>query len=152
MEFSNLNNSPKKEQFIFPDIMKESGEIKRVAQKYAPQNVEGFGRAFFEKAKQGKLTDLTEDVWSVLENTDSFDIPKDGWEKVAEHIDYTNAETGANRNWQDVKQKMEEGKEMDAPIILKYGNEVHLVSGNTRLMVARASGKTPKVLIVEMEA
>jgi len=85
-----------------------------------------------------------------LDNTDSFDITPEGWEKVAENIDYTNQETGAKRSWQDLKQKTEQGQELDAPIVLKYQDELHLVSGNTRLMVARALGKTPKVLFVEM--
>lgn len=89
-------------------------------------------------------------MWGTLDNTDSFDIPSEGWEKVAEHIDHTNQETGATRSWQDLKQKMEQGRELDAPIVLKYQNELHLVSGNTRLMVARALGKTPKILLVEM--
>ena len=93
---------------------------------------------------------MTEDLWSTLDNTDSFDIPLDGWEKVAEHIDHTNQETGAARSWQDLKLKMEQGQKLDAPIVLKYQEGLHLVSGNTRLMVARALEKTPKILLVDM--
>ncbi len=140
----------KEDAFIFPDINKERGEIRRVAQKYSPGDPEAFARQLYEKARQSKLVDLTEDMWSALDNTDSFDIPPEGWEEVVEQIDHTNQETGATRSWQDLKQKMEQGQDLDAPIVLRHSNELHLVSGNTRLMVARALGKTPKILLVEM--
>ena len=136
--------------FVFPSVEKEPGEIEKVARKYNPQNPEAFVCIFYERAQQVRLVDLTEDMWGTLDNTDSFDIPRNGWEQVAEHIDYTNQETGANRNWEDLRQKMEQGQELDAPIVLKHSDEIHLVSGNTRLMVARALGKTPKILLVEM--
>ncbi|HBD24442.1 MAG: hypothetical protein A2566_01465 [Candidatus Zambryskibacteria bacterium RIFOXYD1_FULL_40_13] len=138
------------ETFIFPDIEKEHGEIERVAQKYSPQNPEAFIRTFYEKVQSSRIVDLTEEMWATLDNTDSFDIPHDGWEQVKGHIDHTNQETRASRSWEELKQKMELGQELGAPIILKYFNETHLVSGNTRLMVARALRKTPKILLVEM--
>ena len=103
-----------------------------------------------EASKQGQLVDLTEDLWSKLENTDSYDIKSGDWEKIEEYINFSNIENGSNRDWNDLKQKIEQGQQVDAPIILKYDDTFHLVSGNTRLMVSRALGKTPKVLIVEM--
>ncbi len=136
--------------FNFPNIEKELGEIERVAQKYSPQDPKDFVHAFYKKAEQGTLIDLTEEMWSTLDNTDSFDIPRNGWEKVAEHIDYTNQGTETARSWEKLKQIMEQGQELDAPIVLKHLDETHLVSGNTRLMVARALGKTPRILLVEM--
>ncbi len=150
-----MDNFPKNEvlneaNFIFPDLEKERGEIERVAQKYSPQNPEAFVNTFYEKARQANLINLNEERWGALDNTDSFDIQHNGWEQVTEHINYTNKETGATRNWEDLKQKIEQGQELDAPIILNHAGEIHLVSGNTRLMVARALGKTPKVLVVEM--
>ncbi len=151
MELKNLEQKPQKETFIFPDIQKEIGEITRVAQKYSSQNIESFVSAFIEKAQKCNLTDLIEEMWSTLENTDSYEIPEGGWDKVKEHTDHYNKETGSQRNWEDLKQKIDQGLELDAPIILKYKGELHLVSGNTRLMVARAAGIQPKVLIVEME-
>jgi hypothetical protein len=89
-------------------------------------------------------------MWSALDNTDSFDIPPDGWDKIAEHVSSVNYETGATRDWKKFKLMMEQGQKVDAPILLKHSGELHKVSGNTRLMVARAMGKTPKVLVVEI--
>ncbi len=143
-EFNNESN------FVFPDIENEHGEIERVANKYNPQNPEAFIRSFYGKAREAELVDLTEEMWSELDNTDSFDIPQSGWKQITEHINHTNQETGATRNWEHLKQKIEQAQELDAPIVLSYLNKTHLVSGNTRLMVARALGKTPKILLVEM--
>lgn len=136
--------------FVFPNIERELGEIERVAHTYNPQDPEAFIRRFHEVARHSELSDLTEEAWSSLGNTDSFDIPRNGWAQITEQIDHTNKETGANRNWAELRQKMEQGQELDAPIVLKHSSETHLVSGNTRLMVARALGKTPKILIVEV--
>lgn len=138
------------EVFIFPNLKDQVGEIERVAQLYAPQNEHDFRENFLEASKQGQLVDLTEDLWSKLENTDSYDIKSGDWEKIEEYINFSNIENGSNRDWNDLKQKIEQGQQVDAPIILKYDDTFHLVSGNTRLMVSRALGKTPKVLIVEM--
>jgi len=136
--------------FIFPSIKNEMGEIERVAQHYAPNEREGFIQRFLEKSKVQELEDLKEEVWSNLENTDSYDIEPNGWSTVEDHISYTNKTSDATRDWQLIKTKMEHGEDLDAPIVLKHGNIYHLVSGNTRLMVARALGKTPKVLFVEI--
>lgn len=136
--------------FTLPTIESERGEIERVAQTFSSQNQEEFVRIFKEKAQEAELVNLTEDMWSVLENTDSFDIAHDDWEQVAEHVNHTNRETGADRSWEDLRLKIEQGLELEAPIVLKHSGRLHLVSGNTRLMVARALGKLPKILLVEM--
>ncbi len=121
-----------------------------MARTYSPEDSDGFTRIFIEKAKEGYLIDLTEDAWSSLQNTDSFDIPKDGWDDVAHHTNHINQETGSTRNWEDLGQKIMQGDKLDVPIVLKVRDELHLVSGNTRLMVARALGKVPKILLIEM--
>lgn len=150
MEDFSKSESKIEAHFVFPDIQREMGEIERVAQKYSPQNPAAFVDAFYEEAQRAQLVDLTEDMWSALDNTDSFDIPLNGWEQIAEHVDHINQETGATRSWEVLRQKMEQGQDLDAPIILKRADKIHLVSGNTRLMVARALDKTVKVLLVEL--
>ncbi len=103
--------------FVFPNVEKELGEIERVAQKYSPQNPEAFVRAFVGEAKQAMLVDLSLEMWSSLGNTDSFDIPPDGWEKVAEHIEHTNQETETTRSWEDLRQKMQRGQMLRAYVV-----------------------------------
>ncbi len=152
MESKNVENISKKENFIFPSLNNEKGEIKRIAEHFAPDNEIDFTIKFLEAYKKSNLTDLTNGVWSTLENTDSFDIQHNNWGQIDEHVQYTNNETGAQRDWHDIRKKMEHGEELDAPMILKYDDRFYLISGNTRLMVARCLRKTPKVLIVEINS
>ena len=47
---------------------------------------------------------------------------------------------------------LEESRSLDAPIVMKIGDLYHLVAGNTRRMVAKAAGVTPRVLLFSVEA
>lgn len=133
-----------------PDIDYEYGEIERVA--------EYFGKTAQEKlrireelsrgAQQAEMIDLTEDLWQELENTDSFDVTPDDYTSIRDCVE------ACNRNYQarvvpQIK-KINSGGNISAPIIARYGGVLHLVAGNTRLMLARAAGQTPKVVIVEL--
>lgn len=139
-----LNKTEKNPNLIFPDLHYEMGEVERTAKTFAPEQYEEFMKGFVELAEKSELTELSEEVWKDLENTDSYDIPKGGWDQVAEHADFV------GRDWKTKRDLMQNGTPIHAPIILKRGNVYHKVAGNTRLMVARALGITPKVLIVDM--
>ncbi len=133
-----------KEYFTFPSIENEIGEIERVAEEYAKDDPQAFVSKFVEVAKAGQLVELTDEEWNNLENTDSLDVKAGDWERVNYHA------SEVNRDWQSLKEKIVQGETLDAPIIVKIGGVLHLVSGNTRLMVARAADIKPKVLIVDM--
>lgn len=132
-----------KSLFILPNIYSEEdmGELKRVAETFN-LNIEDL----LESAEAGDLLDLNEDIWSQLDNTDSNEVSEGDWTKVA----YLSEQQDEPRDWKRLKNRLETGQELDAPIVLKQNDEYHLVSGNTRLMVARASGKTPKILLFEV--
>ena len=129
-----------KEQFIFPNLGKEYGEFERVAEKYSLTSA----RELITIARAGKLVTLSEDLWSQLENTDSYHINEDDFGQVAEFS------TMVNRDWESLKDKIVAGQELDAPIVMKLQGHYHVVSGNTRLMVARAAAIRPKVLLFEV--
>lgn len=126
-------------QFISPDIEKEHGEFDRIAKE---MNLDPDVLVFLAK-DEGRLVELGKEMWSNLENTDSFDIEKDEWHKVEDHSVHN------KRDWQSLREKMNNRQSLDAPIIMKYEGRYHLVSGNTRLMVARALGIVPQVLLFE---
>jgi hypothetical protein len=120
-----------------PDIEEEQGEIERTALDLGIDNYEDL----MERAKKSKLEPLTDEVWSQLQNTDSYDTDT---VKKADRLarEY-------NRDIASVFDGM--GKELPAPIVLfRKGKRPYLVGGNTRLMASRAFGHTPKVLIVRM--
>jgi len=143
---------PNTPSFIVPDLGKERGEIGRVAQEVFnlndPEEVRRFCARFLDAAKNAPLVELSEDVWSKLENTDSYEIAPNDWDRVNDHA--VAGHPDSPRNWKSCKTLYEEGDAIEAPVILKTGATLHLVAGNTRLMVARALGITPKVLMVEI--
>ena len=135
--------------FTTPDINKERGEIERISMEvFGDQNTQDFFSGFLEVAKTAPLVELSDDIWSRLENTDSYDIPRQGWAIVEEHA--VGGHPDHPRDWQFYKTLYEQNGVIEAPMILKKGDLYHLVSGNTRLMVARSLGITPKVLLVEL--
>jgi hypothetical protein len=139
----NLENI--KGNFVLPTSFEhEMGEIERVAQTFAKGDSERFIRQFLEVIQNSQLTDLIDADWSRLENTDSWDIGVGDLDSVEDHSKHI------GRDWELLKTKLEKGGQVDAPIIIKIGGVLHLTSGNTRLMVARALGIRPKVVIVDM--
>ena len=135
-----------KEIFTFPNLEKEEGEIERVAKECTDEDPAEFTKRFLDLARQTKLVELSGEVWAALNNTHSQQVEKDTWDTVAH---YGRIE---GRDWQSLKEKIEHGAPLDAPIILKNNSGFHLVSGDTRLMVAKAMGLTPKVLIVDLSS
>lgn len=132
--------------FIYPVVEKEVGEIERVAKEFDLKK--SFVSDFIERSRNSQIVELSENDWEKLENTDSFTIAPSDWDAVAKvavdgHPDHP-------RDWKGYKLRMEKFLTMDAPIIVRIGETLHLVSGNTRLMVARALKINPKVLIVDM--
>lgn len=132
-------------QFVFPNIENESGEIERVAEHFKLDKG-AFCAEFEARATQARLEPLTEEVWSHLDNTESWSEIKAGdWDAVMHHA------LGNQRpEWVHLRQKIESGVPVDAPIIVRKGDYLHLVSGNTRLMISRAAGIIPNVLMVDM--
>ncbi len=132
---------PDKSCFRMPDIYAEYGEFDRVGNQFGLD-----GATLMYLAKQhGKLIELNDDSWSLLENTDSYDIEEDDWEKVEAKS------KEASRDFQVLKKKIESGELLDAPIVMKVNDTLHLVSGNTRLMVSKAFGLKPDVYIFEVD-
>lgn len=129
-----------KELFKHPDIFAESGELARVAGEL------GVELSVLEyQAQNGELIILNTEIWNSLENTDSKDIEINDWEKIE------NLSSQVGKDWKDIKNKLKTGTTLDAPIIVKFGDRYHLVSGNTRLMVSKAKGVNPKVLLFEID-
>jgi len=53
------------------------------------------------------------------------------------------------RDWKSIKDAYERDTSMEAPIIAKLPNGIfHLISGNTRLCVARVIGLIPKIVLL----
>ena len=133
----------------FDVIFKEKGEMKRVLEsefsiddknsKFAE-----IGKNFVSALENGEYVDLSEDIWSKLENTDSYsEIPKGELSKAQEYAAHY------KKNFDGILKAIQEERDVNAPMIVRHEGHYHLIAGNTRLMIARALSQTPKVLIAD---
>ncbi len=132
-----MESEPKFVNWVKPDVSHEIGEIERTS-KTLGIPIDKIKIAI-EKAE---IVNLDDQVWSLLENTDSCDVQS--LEDVARLADQV------SRDYKAIAEAYLAGKPMQSPIVIRHGNTFHLISGNTRLMVARALNIAPKVLICEI--
>lgn len=150
----NLPNQEKFENWVRPNLKNERSEIERTLREFiglSPNNIDI--ENILASIESAPITQLTEADWAQLENTDSFDSVRPGHLEDVEQIieEYNQDQSrGTQRNVQTLVDAFNTGAEMEAPVILKNESvKMHLVSGNTRLMVARALGIQPRVIIAK---
>jgi len=120
----------------FEDIVKdESNEIERTASEFNVP-IPDMEYAFIA----GNMVVLSDDIWSKLENSDSYDI-----KSLEDAIKLAN-EYG--KDWKPTLAAIKADKDINPPLVLNYDKDkYYLVGGNTRLMFLKALGKIPKVLM-----
>ncbi len=142
--------------WIRPDLQIERGEVKRVVQEFLKlepneQDVE----RVMGILNSAPFVELSDKDWELLQNTDSFKNVRPGHlEDVEQIVEIYNKvlEPKDKRDFNKTLSGFIEGKEMQSPAILKNNKgELHLVSGNTRLMISRALGVRPEVVIGELD-
>ena len=117
-------------------VASEETEIERTAQDFNIP-IPDVRYAF----QAGSMVVLSDDIWSKLENSDSYSVNSlDDAIKLAKKY---------GKNW---KPTLDAIKDDDAvinpPMVLNYDKDkYYLVGGNTRLMFYKALGKIPKVLL-----
>lgn len=142
--------------WVKPDFDKEASEIKRILEDFLNQepSEENVGK-IIDILKETPSTQLNYETWSMVENTDSFkNIGPGDIEKAREKCEGYNKELPPDkkRDFEDILSGFTEGKEMQMPVIIKSKNGLlHLLSGNTRLMISRALNIQPQVIIGEVE-
>jgi cytidyltransferase-like protein len=120
-------------------VDREEGEIERTADVFNIP-LEDLKYAFIA----GSIVILSDDIWSKLENTDSYQVTSiDDAVKLAKQY---------GKDWKSVLTAIKDGTLMDPPMILNYDKtRYYLVSGNTRLMFYKALGVIPKVLLATID-
>ena len=141
----------------FLELKEELNEIHKKKDKYIDGEMDEIERAVQDLSRDGdiettvkdvvsvftkaKKVDLTKDIWSKLENTESNKFKKGDIKKVnALALKYNKTSP------LKLKKALLSG-DYDPPMILQFDDRYHLVAGNTRLSTAAALGITPKVLI-----
>jgi hypothetical protein len=129
-------------------IDKERDELERVVQDLRrDEGVEVTYEEVYNAFKKAEQSTLSDDIWNVLENTESNEIEV-GDMKSVEKIAHMYHKTNPIILARAIK-----SGDYDRPLILNYeGNRYVLVAGNTRLCTAKALGINPKVYVATMKA
>lgn len=122
--------------WISPDLSEEKGDLQRVAlQEHLEPG------ALLRQAQSASILPLSDKDWQRLEGTSSFDVGTlDSAASLVETY---------GRDFERIVRGMNSGAEIPTPIVLeRQDGSIVLVSGDARLMAARASGIVPEVLWV----
>ena len=138
-------------QWVRPDLQNERGEIERVIQEFLAEDVteENIGRVV-RALESSPLSDLSDEEWRTLENTDSFHGVRAGHVEDAERLaeeKNQDLKLENKRDFEILLNAFRQGNPMEAPTILKHQGILHLVSGDTRLTISRGMNIRPKVII-----
>ena len=116
-------------------VVSELDEIDRTAQEFnVPINDLQYA---FETGKENILTD---NIWSKLENSDSYQIKN--LEQAIKLADKY------KKDWRSIVKAIQNEKQLPLPLVLNYAKDkYYLVGGNTRLMFYKALGVQPIVLL-----
>lgn len=119
-------------------MSEEHEEIERTSEDLGI-SLDGLENSF----RNGSLEVLRNNMWEMMENTDSWDIKSlEDARKYAEEYD---------RDIGSIIKGFESGDSLPAPIVLiKPDGVPYLVAGNTRLMVAKGLGVVPQVFVIEL--
>jgi len=120
-------------------VAKEEVEVERTAQEFNIP-LEDLKYAFIA----GRMIILSDDIWSKLENTDSYDITS-----IEDAVKLANQ---YGKKWKSTLSAIKNSEVLDPPMVLNYDkSRYYLVGGNTRLMFYKALGITPKVLLATID-
>jgi hypothetical protein len=142
--------------WIRPDMRNEAGEIVRVIRDFLGQEPSSETvQEITRMLQSAPEVELSDEVWATVENTDSFHHVRSGHLEDAENL---TAEYNAvlpvenRRDFNKLLDGFKNGSPMELPAIIRdRQGKMHLISGNTRLMIARALRLQPKVIIGDMK-
>jgi len=134
--------NPSQVEWVKPNLVEEMGELDRTAEELGIDLEE-----LIEAFENGELQDLDADEWKTLRNAHSRD---ESW-TLDEVREWMKEIKKNRRDPERVLSGFERGDEIPAPIVLyRSGEPPYLVTGNTRLLVARVKKIAPMVLKVRL--
>ncbi len=120
-------------------VTSELGEIERTSDTFNFP-IEDLQYAF----EIGTETILTDNIWSKLENSDSYEI-----KSLEQAVKYANK---YKKDWRSIVNAIQNEEQLPMPLILNYAEDkYYLVAGNTRLMIYKALGVQPVVLMATID-
>lgn len=142
--------------WIRPNLFEEKGEVERTVKEFlGMEPTEENIKIIMDAIESAPVVDFSDQEWELLENTDSFSNVRPGHLEDAEKIveEYNLKLTPENkRDFKNILNGFQNGGKMKVPTILRdMTGKLHLVSGNTRLMISRALNIRPKVVVGKLK-
>lgn len=140
-------------EWVRPDFKEEKGKLERVTRDFLQkepntQNVDEIVKIM----EDSPVVELSDADWELLENTDSFHNIKVGQIEEARKICQRYNEVLEEKNKRDFDNLLNnflQDNKMECPTILKnQEGKLHLINGNTRLMISRALGVLDQKLLL----
>lgn len=139
--------------WVRPNIQSEMGEIERITKMvsgsddHSDRHYQEVLQEIIQAMETASFEELTDEMWSILENTDSYHNVRPGYMEDAQKLALK-----YNRDWKTLLDALQHNTPIQAPIILIQKDSVpHLVAGNTRLIIARALGAKAHALIARLK-
>jgi hypothetical protein len=129
----------KKVQWTHPSLGDESNEFERTSEELDIDM-----NTLIDAYTKADLEGLGDDIWSKLQNSDSYKIKS---EEEAKRI-----AKSYGKDISSIFKALDRGSSIASPIILILPDgSPYLMAGNTRLMAARVRKISPKVLVLRLE-
>ncbi len=137
MKLSDIYDPPKPlaPRWVPPQLSVEYEEMERTSKElHIPLRV--LTKAF----NNGELVELTDEMWSEMRNTESWQVSDEDMRALVKNPDKDDAIIRKGYDAESV---------LPAPIVLKDVSP-YLIAGNSRLMIASERGLTPKVWLIDL--
>lgn len=149
-QFPQKNNNQEKSEFNSwkkGELRDEGGELERVFKNFYGVELQGSQELInylIGIYSSAEAIELNNELWSQLGNSDSYYFNTDDWQNMGNKME------SHNRDWHRIKKGYENGDDIPMPIVARFPDGIlHLVSGNTRLSVARVMNIIPSVIILD---
>jgi len=139
-------------EWIRPDLQEEIGEIERVIVTFLERELSLENtNAVISALESALVVDLSDEEWNLLENTDSHlgNIRPGHIEDAEENTEAKLKLHPENpHDFKNILSGFINGSKMKTPMILRNKTgRLHLISGDTRLMICQALSVRPRVVI-----
>lgn len=124
--------------WVKPNIEEEEEGFQRAAKELG-LDIEDMN----QKASKGWTQQISKEIWSILQNTDSWTVESiEDVEKIA---------AKNNKDLEFIVSAIGKGQSLPSPIVVFLGDGIpYLIAGNTRLMVSKMMGVTPEVFFFDL--
>ncbi len=139
--------------WVKPVLEGEFGEYERVATTfYKSRDQTEVIQRIHDAIASANPVEISDEEFENLDNSQAWSEIRPGFLEDTEKVIKKNyEEQGFKKDLPGIIAGFKEGRPMQLPVALKFPDgSNHLISGNTRLLVARAFGIRPKILILDL--